>query len=77
MLANIQTFVDIAKSVKDTDFVIEAVFDIMDLKRQTFPALGATAPKEHHIGFEYSQYKRHGDRLIYEEAKAGRWHAIL
>jgi len=34
ILANIQTFVDIAKSVKDTDFVIEAVFDIMDLKRQ-------------------------------------------
>jgi enoyl-CoA hydratase/3-hydroxyacyl-CoA dehydrogenase len=45
MLANIQTFVDIAESVKDADFVIEAVPEIMDLKRQVFQALDAAAPK--------------------------------
>lgn len=66
ILANIQTFVDIAKSVKDTDYVIEAVFDIMDLARQIFPALDAAASKECHTALEYSQYKHHGDRLIYE-----------
>jgi len=45
MLANIQTFIDIAESVKDADFVIEAVPEIMDLKRQVFQALDAAAPK--------------------------------
>jgi enoyl-CoA hydratase/3-hydroxyacyl-CoA dehydrogenase len=45
MLANIQTFVDIAESVKDADFVIEAVPEIMDLKKQVFQALDAAAPK--------------------------------
>jgi len=45
MLANIQTFVDIAESVKDADFVIEAVPEIMDLKEQVFQALDAAAPK--------------------------------
>jgi enoyl-CoA hydratase/3-hydroxyacyl-CoA dehydrogenase len=45
MLANIQTFINIAESVKDADFVIEAVPEIMDLKRQVFQALDAAAPK--------------------------------
>ena len=45
MLANIQTFIDIAESVKDADFVIEAVPEIIDLKRQVFQALDAAAPK--------------------------------
>ncbi|MFP3897813.1 MAG: 3-hydroxyacyl-CoA dehydrogenase NAD-binding domain-containing protein [Dehalococcoidia bacterium] len=45
MLANIETFVDIAEAVKDADFVIEAVPEIMDLKKQVFQALDAAAPK--------------------------------
>jgi enoyl-CoA hydratase/3-hydroxyacyl-CoA dehydrogenase len=45
MVANIQTFVDIAESVKDADFVIEAVPEVMDLKKQVFQALDAAAPK--------------------------------
>jgi enoyl-CoA hydratase/3-hydroxyacyl-CoA dehydrogenase len=45
MLANVRTFIDIAESVKDADFVIEAVPEIMDLKRQVFQALDAAAPK--------------------------------
>ena len=45
MLASLQTSIDIAESVKDADFVIEAVPEIMDLKRQVFQALDAAAPK--------------------------------
>jgi len=45
MLANIKTFVDIAESTKDADFVIEAVPEMMDLKKQVFRALDAAAPK--------------------------------
>ena len=45
MLANIMTFVDIGEAVKDADFVIEAVPEIMDLKKQVFQALDAAAPK--------------------------------
>jgi enoyl-CoA hydratase/3-hydroxyacyl-CoA dehydrogenase len=45
MVVNITTFVDIAESVKDADFVIEAVPEIMDLKKQVFQALDAAAPK--------------------------------
>jgi len=45
MLANIKTFVDIAESVKDADFVIEAVPEIMDLKKQVFQALDKAAPR--------------------------------
>ena len=45
MLANIKTFVDIAESVKDADFVVEAVPEIMDLKKQVFQALDKAAPK--------------------------------
>jgi len=45
MVANITTFVDIAESVKDADFVIEAVPEIMDLKKQVSQALDAAAPK--------------------------------
>jgi enoyl-CoA hydratase/3-hydroxyacyl-CoA dehydrogenase len=41
MLANLQTFIDIAESVKDADFIIEAVPEIMDLKRQVFQAVDA------------------------------------
>jgi len=45
MVANIETFVDIAESVKDADFIIEAVPEVMDLKKQVFQALDAAAPK--------------------------------
>jgi len=45
MLANIATFVDIGEAVKDADFIIEAVPEIMDLKKQVFQALDAAAPK--------------------------------
>jgi len=45
MLANIKTFVDIAEAVKDADFVIEAVPEVMDLKKQVSQALDAAAPK--------------------------------
>ncbi|MBM4445975.1 MAG: 3-hydroxyacyl-CoA dehydrogenase family protein [Chloroflexi bacterium] len=45
MLANIEIFVDIDKAVKDADFVIEAVPEIMDLKKQVFQALDKAAPK--------------------------------
>jgi len=45
MVANITTFVDIAEAVKDADFVIEAVPEIMDLKKQVSQALDAAAPK--------------------------------
>jgi len=45
MLGNIKTFVDIAESVKDADFVVEAVPEIMDLKKQVFQALDKAAPK--------------------------------
>lgn len=45
MLANIKTFVDIPEAVKDADFVVEAVPEIMDLKKQVFQALDKAAPK--------------------------------
>jgi enoyl-CoA hydratase/3-hydroxyacyl-CoA dehydrogenase len=45
MLANIKTSVDVAESVKDADFVIEAVPEVMDLKKQVFQALDKAAPK--------------------------------
>jgi enoyl-CoA hydratase/3-hydroxyacyl-CoA dehydrogenase len=45
MLANIQTFVDIADSVKVADFVIEAVPEVMSLKREVFQAMDAASPK--------------------------------
>jgi enoyl-CoA hydratase/3-hydroxyacyl-CoA dehydrogenase len=45
MLASLQTFIDIGDSVKDADFVIEAVPEIMDVKKQVFQALDAAAPK--------------------------------
>ncbi len=45
MLGNIQTFVDIGESVKDADFVIEAVPEILKLKEEVFKALDEAAPK--------------------------------
>ena len=45
MLANIQTFIDIGESVKDADFVIEAVPEILKLKEEVFQALDKAAPK--------------------------------
>ncbi|UCH51422.1 MAG: 3-hydroxyacyl-CoA dehydrogenase, partial [Chloroflexota bacterium] len=45
MMANIDIFVDVDKAVKDADFVIEAVPEIMDLKKQVFQALDKAAPK--------------------------------
>jgi enoyl-CoA hydratase/3-hydroxyacyl-CoA dehydrogenase len=45
MLANIGIFVDIGEAVKDADFIIEAVPEIMNLKREVFQALDELAPK--------------------------------
>jgi enoyl-CoA hydratase/3-hydroxyacyl-CoA dehydrogenase len=45
MLANIGIFVDIGEAVKDADFIIEAVPEIMDLKKEVFKALDDLAPK--------------------------------
>jgi len=45
MLGNIQTFVDIAEAVKDADFAIEAVPEIMDLKKRVFQTLDSAAPR--------------------------------
>lgn len=45
MLGNIETFVDIGEAVKDTDFVIEAVPEIMDIKKKVFQELDKSAPK--------------------------------
>ncbi len=45
MLGNIKTFVDIAEAVKDADLVIEAVPEIMGLKKKVFQALDSAAPK--------------------------------
>ncbi len=48
MLGNIETFLDIGEAVKDADFAIEAVPEIMDLKKKVFEQLDAAAP-EHAI----------------------------
>ncbi len=48
MLANIGIFVDIGEAVKDADFIIEAVPEIMNLKKEVFQALDKSAP-EHAI----------------------------
>jgi enoyl-CoA hydratase/3-hydroxyacyl-CoA dehydrogenase len=45
MLANIGIFVDIGEAVKDADFIIEAVPEIMNLKKEVFQALDELAPK--------------------------------
>jgi enoyl-CoA hydratase/3-hydroxyacyl-CoA dehydrogenase len=45
MLANIGIFVDIGEAVKDADFIIEAVPEIMNLKKEVFKALDELAPK--------------------------------
>jgi len=45
MLANIQTFIDVGEAVKDADFVIEAVPEILKLKEEVFTALDKAAPK--------------------------------
>jgi enoyl-CoA hydratase/3-hydroxyacyl-CoA dehydrogenase len=45
MLSNIEVFVDIGKAVKDADFVIEAVPEIMNIKREVFKELDKHAPK--------------------------------
>ncbi len=44
MLANIQTFVDVGEAVKDADFVIEAVPEVLKLKEEVFKALDKAAP---------------------------------
>ncbi len=44
MLANIETFVDVDRAVKDADFIIEAVPEIMNIKKQVFQALDKSAP---------------------------------
>lgn len=45
MLGRLDTFVDIAQAIKDADFVIEAVPEIMDVKRKVFQELDKSAPK--------------------------------
>ncbi len=45
MLGNITTFVDIAEAVRDADFAIEAVPEIMDLKKKVFQTLDSSAPE--------------------------------
>ena len=45
MLGNIETFVDVGEAVRDADFVIEAVPEIMDLKKEVFKELDRCAPK--------------------------------
>lgn len=45
MLSNIEVFVDIDKAVKDADFVIEAVPEIMSIKKEVFKELDKLAPK--------------------------------
>ncbi len=45
MLSNIEVFVDIDKAVKDADFVIEAVPEIMNIKKEVFKELDKHAPK--------------------------------
>src|SRR4030042_6505435 len=45
MLANVETFVDVGESVKDADFVIEAVPEILKLKEEVFTALDKATPK--------------------------------
>ncbi len=45
MLASIETFVDIDKAVKDADFIIEAVPEIINLKKEVFQALDKSAPQ--------------------------------
>ncbi|MBM3118239.1 MAG: 3-hydroxyacyl-CoA dehydrogenase family protein [Chloroflexi bacterium] len=45
MVSNIETFVDIGKAVKDADFVIEAVPEIMNIKKEVFKELDKHAPK--------------------------------
>jgi enoyl-CoA hydratase/3-hydroxyacyl-CoA dehydrogenase len=44
MLANIEIFVDLDAAVKDADFIVEAIPEIMDLKKQMFQALDKSAP---------------------------------
>jgi enoyl-CoA hydratase/3-hydroxyacyl-CoA dehydrogenase len=44
MLANIGTFVDLGAAVEDADFIIEAIPEIMDLKKQMFQELDKSAP---------------------------------
>jgi enoyl-CoA hydratase/3-hydroxyacyl-CoA dehydrogenase len=44
MLANIEIFVDLDAAVQDADFIIEAIPEIMDLKKQMFQALDKAAP---------------------------------
>lgn len=45
MLNNIEIFVDIDKAVKDADFVIEAVPEMMNIKKEVFNELDKHAPK--------------------------------
>ncbi|HIE17782.1 MAG TPA: 3-hydroxyacyl-CoA dehydrogenase [Dehalococcoidia bacterium] len=45
MLGNIKTFVDVGEAVRDVDFVIEAVPEIMDLKKEVFKELDKRTPK--------------------------------
>jgi enoyl-CoA hydratase/3-hydroxyacyl-CoA dehydrogenase len=46
MLARLEASVDIQEAVKDADFVIEAVPEIMDIKKSVFKELDKFAPKD-------------------------------
>ena len=46
MMGRIETFVDLGEAVKDADFVIEAVPEVMDIKKRVFRELDKLAPKD-------------------------------
>ncbi len=46
MLGKIETFVDLGEAVKDADFVIEAVPEVLDIKKRVFRELDKLAPKD-------------------------------
>ncbi|MCL0069303.1 3-hydroxyacyl-CoA dehydrogenase [Dehalococcoidia bacterium] len=45
MMGKIETFVDLKKAVEDADFVIEAVPEVMDIKKRVFRELDKLAPE--------------------------------
>jgi enoyl-CoA hydratase/3-hydroxyacyl-CoA dehydrogenase len=46
MMGRIKTFVDLGEAVKDADFVIEVVPEVMDIKKRVFRELDKLAPKD-------------------------------
>ncbi|MBT9161188.1 MAG: 3-hydroxyacyl-CoA dehydrogenase NAD-binding domain-containing protein [Dehalococcoidia bacterium] len=46
MMGKIETFIDLGEAVKDADFVIEAVPEVMDIKKRVFLELDKLAPND-------------------------------